>query len=208
MGALMVEAVDEEVTVRWAVGRRLTREGGSSMEEVLVPSKGEGEGAGEGDGMFLSCCTGMLLSSCTAATLVALGRRLGDCGGVSSSSALVLLALLTCLEGEAGMPRLLPGLAKGLDGRSEAWWFWLIWDGRRTKGLVFSGDNELVLVGERCEGPLMGDEPVGVVARTVGAGDAEFWRRKGDWRPESLMRSDEGRTDMVVVLSLSIVLSL
>jgi hypothetical protein len=30
----------------------------------------------------------------------------------------------------------------------------------------------------------VGDE-VGVVALTV-AGDAEFWRRKGDWRPVSV----------------------
>lgn len=40
--------------------------------------------------------------------------------------------------GEAAMLRLLRGLPNGLDGRSEEL---LIWLGRRTNGLVFSGDR-------------------------------------------------------------------
>jgi hypothetical protein len=73
------------------------------------------------------------------------------------------------------MLRLLEGLANGLAGRSEVW---LICDRRRTKGLVFSGDREPVFTGDRLALCLVGD-CVGVVASTV-AGDALFWRLKGD----------------------------
>jgi hypothetical protein len=63
----------------------------------------------------------------------------------------------------------------GLDGRSLPL---LIWEGRRTKGLDFSGERDAFLVGDQLGAALVADG-VGVVARTV-AGDAEFWRRKGD----------------------------
>lgn len=56
----------------------------------------------------------------------------------------------------------------------------MIWLGLRTKGLVFSGDKEDCLACDKWEDCLVG-ECVGVVARTV-AGDALFWRRKGDCR--------------------------
>ena len=90
------------------------------------------------------------------------------------------------------MLRLLVGLANGLAGRSEVWF---ICDGRRTKGLVFSGDSDPALtVGRALLLPLpvnfVGEVCVGVVARTVGAGEALFWRLNGDWRPESKERSD------------------
>lgn len=96
---------------------------------------------------------------------------------------LFTLALLTCLDalGLCGMPRLLPGLANGLAGRSPAL---LIWEGRRTKGLAFSGDREPALIGDQLEEGVLVGELVGVAALTV-AGEAEFWRRKGDWRPVS-----------------------
>jgi len=72
------------------------------------------------------------------------------------------------------MLKLLMGRAKGLLGRSV----WLIWDGRRTKGLAFSGDRDPFFVGDRLVATLEGDR-VGVVARTV-AGEAEFFLAKGD----------------------------
>lgn len=52
------------------------------------------------------------------------------------------------------MPKLLSGRPKGLEGRSEVW---LIWEGRRMKGLTFSGDSELALVGVMVEESLVGD---------------------------------------------------
>ena len=87
------------------------------------------------------------------------------------------------------MLKLLFGLPNGLAGRSDVW---LICDGRRTKGLVFSGERPPGFVGENepLDG-LTGDCAVGVVARTV-AGEALFWRLKGDCRPESKERG-EGR---------------
>ena len=85
------------------------------------------------------------------------------------------------------MLRLLLGLANGLEGLSDEW---LIWDGRRTNGLVFSGDSEPALVCEK-DGPVFVGDCVGVVARTV-AGETLFCRLKGDCRPES-KESGEGR---------------
>ena len=76
------------------------------------------------------------------------------------------------------MPRPLLGRANGLEGREEAG---LIWDGRRTNGLVFSGESELGRLGAYAF--LVGEDD-GVDWRIV-AGEAEFWRRKGDWRPVS-----------------------
>ena len=120
-------------------------------------------------------------SSCSSNAGVTLRSRsrLGDAGGVSS----LLLALLVCLDGEAGMLKLLLGRAKGLVGRSEVW---LICDGRLTNGLAFSGDSEPTLVGDKLEeiAGLVGD-CVGVVARTVTEDAVLFWRLKGDSRPES-----------------------
>lgn len=180
--ALMVEMV-EEVVVRGAVGRRLAWLGRVWRRESRGgPSKGEGEAkAGEEGG-------GLSSASMAVGGLV---RRVGDGSGRGdsevSSCLLRVLELLTCLDGLAGMLRLLVGLAKGLEGRSEAW---LIWDGRRTKGLVFSGDKEPALVGDRPSGALVGED-VGVAARTV-AGEAEFCRLKGDCRPVSW--KERGRT--------------
>jgi len=121
----------------------------------------------------------------------------GTCRGKSgvTSLLLILLALLTWRDGLVGMLRLLPGRAKGLLGRSE----WLIWDGRRTNGLVFSGDREPFFVGDRFVVTLVG-ERVGVVARTV-AGEAEFFLAKGDCLPESL--KERGRTEDYDVLVMS-----
>ena len=110
------------------------------------------------------------LASCCSPAVGGLGRWAGDCGGVFTSAEYLLLALLACRDGEAGRPRLLLGRAKGLDGRSDAW---LITDGRRTKGLAFSGESEPFLVGERCEAPFVGDV-VGVVARAVAEEAVEF----------------------------------
>ena len=79
------------------------------------------------------------------------------------------------------MLKLLEGRAKGLTGRSE-----LIWLGRLTNGLAFPGDKLCALVGDSdsADGALVGEDP-GVPPRTV-AGDALFWRRKGDCREAAL----------------------
>lgn len=98
-----------------------------------------------------------------------------------------LLVLLDARGGDVVMLRLLVGRAKGLVGRSEPW---LIWLGRRTKGLAFSGEREFGFVGDRVAGAFVGDEE-GVAPRTV-AGEALFWRRKGDWRPVALSNGDKG----------------
>jgi hypothetical protein len=108
-------------------------------------------------------------------------------GEVGENISSLLLALLLCLEGEAGMLKPLDGLAKGLVGRSDVW---LICERRRTNGLVFSGDRDPAFIGDSPPLGFVGD-CVGVVARTV-AGEALFWRLKGDWRPES-KESGEGR---------------
>lgn len=79
----------------------------------------------------------------------------------------------------------LVGLAKGLEGRSVP--LWLICEGRRTKGLLFTGERESGLVGEKLCDVFVGDV-VGVVARVFVAGDWLFCRLKGDWRPESKLR--------------------
>lgn len=52
------------------------------------------------------------------------------------------------------MPTLLVGLVKGLVGRSDVW---LICDGRLTNGLVFSGDREPALIGDRPLDGFVGD---------------------------------------------------
>lgn len=89
------------------------------------------------------------------------------------------------------MLKLLEGRANGLDGRSV-----LIWLGRRTNGLVFSGDRLLALVGDsdNAEGAFVGEDP-GVPPRTV-AGDALFCRRNGDCRALALSKG-EGRDDCI-----------
>lgn len=102
-----------------------------------------------------------------------------------------MLELLACLEGEVGMLKLLAGRAKGLDGRSTPEPLLLIWDGLRTKGLLLTGDNESGFSGDTIDVAFVGD-CVGVDARAV-AGDWLFWRRKGDWRPES-KESGDGRS--------------
>ena len=104
-----------------------------------------------------------------------LGLRLGEAGGVPSLL-LMLLAVLACLDGDAGMLRLLAGRPngeaarwKGDDGRSEAW---LFCEGLRTNGEGFSGDREpllvVALVGDKFDG--FDGDAVGVDALAV-AGD-------------------------------------
>lgn len=83
------------------------------------------------------------------------------------------------------MLKLLEGRAKGLDGRSEALSIWL---GRRTNKPVFSGDREPGLVGDSPALAFVGDV-LGIVPRAV-AGDALFWRRKGDWRALGFSKGD------------------
>ena len=63
----------------------------------------------------------------------------------------------------------LVGLANGLVGRSAPEPLLLIWDGRRTNGLLFTGESESGLVGDRLVLTFVGD-CVGVDARAV-AGD-------------------------------------
>lgn len=108
---------------------------------------------------------------------VVLRWRVGDSGNFSSLL-LTLLELLACLVGHEGMLKLLVGLAKGLAGRSTPEPLLLIWEGRRTNGLLLTGERESGLVGDRVDAAFVGDA-VGVVARTV-AGDWLFWRLKGD----------------------------
>ena len=100
--------------------------------------------------------------------VVTLDGRLGEVGGISSESPLVKTSVFS-LEADETMLRLLVGRPKGLEGRSSEL---LIWLGRRTNGLAFSGDNEPFFVGERPEDGLLGEE-TGVVARTV-AGEVLF----------------------------------
>lgn len=173
VGALIVEVVLEARSLLCAVERRVDWFGiWKDGESGVGPSKREGDG-------------GALIVDASSGAGVTLAA-LGEAGGVSS----LLLALLTFLEGEAGMLRLLLGLANGLDGLSEVS---LICDGRRTNGLVFSSESEVDLVGERFDG-FVGEVWVGVVARIVD-GEAEavlFWRLKGDCRPDS---GEKGRRD-------------
>lgn len=152
--------------------------GAGDGEGGPAPSNGEGEGAAR-----MVSLEGVRAASSSSGDCV----KRGELGGSSSS---LLLALLVCRDGDVGMLKLLDGLAKGLVGRSEVW---LICDGRRTNGLVFSGDREPAFVGERPPLGLVGD-CVGVVARTV-AGEALFCLLKGDCRPES-KESGDGRSGL------------
>jgi hypothetical protein len=49
----------------------------------------------------------------------------------------------------------------------------LIWLGRRTNGLDFSGDNAASFVGDRPDAAFVGDD-VGVTVRVVVAGETLF----------------------------------
>lgn len=163
-GGLIVIVVDD-VTVRWATGLKLAGLGGmkkgessgsGSCEDECAPSSGEGETG--------ATAVNSSLSGAGESVACLVGGR-GD--GLSGRS--YWLASLALREGEAGMLKLLDGLAKGLEGRSEEW---LIWLGRRTNGLVFSGDKLPAFVGESVAFCLVGDGKV--------AGEPLFWRRKGD----------------------------
>lgn len=81
--------------------------GGTSCDEECAPSSGEGE-AGAITGV--SSLSGVGDAACCL-----MGDR-GD--GLSGRS--FWLASLALREGEAGMLKLLDGLAKGLEGRSDA----------------------------------------------------------------------------------------
>lgn len=87
------------------------------------------------------------------------------------------------------------GLAKGLVGLSL---LLLICDGRRTNGLLFSGESDATLVWLKRGGAALVGEASGVAARTV-AGEAEFWRRKGDCRP--LSWKERGQMGEVSIVS-------
>lgn len=178
VGGLMVEVVEASERRGLAVRRAGCGMAGKSS---AGPSKGDGEGAGRFDALCVS------YSSRAGVTLACLSVRLGEAGGVAS----LWLALLVCLDGEAGILRLELGRANGLVGRSDVW---LICEGRRPKGEVFSGESDVALVGDRFEGGIaLVGEAVGVVARTV-AGDAVlFCRLKGDWRPELNERGEGWR---------------
>lgn len=105
-----------------------------------VPSKDDGVGAA----LDVSrACVGISMSS---------GDDVRSVEYDATSS--LLLAELLCLVGDGGMLKLLVGLANGLVGRSDVW---LIVDGRRTKGLVFSGDSEPVLTGDKLLACFVGD---------------------------------------------------
>lgn len=177
----------EEVTVRCVVGRKFAWLGGakngeasgslSSADDFAPSSLNDGE-YGASFGVSRSSSAGTMMD-----------RLAGDGGvaesGVGLRSASTWLELLMLREGDAGMLRLLEGLANGLVECSAVW---LIWLGRLANGLAFSGDSELGLVGESAAGVLVGEE-LGVVPRTV-AGDALFCRRNGDCRPFGLSKGD------------------
>lgn len=195
-GCFIVEVVEEDVIVRWAVGRRFACDGretigdsGAGYEGALSKGDGEGRGLaviegeegaapsnGDGEGSGLAVTDG---DGGTSFSTSGAGVTRGEAGGVSS----LLLAALTCLDGDAGILKLLLGLANGLVARSP---LWLICDGRLTNGLAFSGDREPARVYEGFVG-----DCVGVVARAV-AGDMLFCRLNGLCRPVSKERG-EGR---------------
>ena len=183
VGARMGVVVDEGLPLGVLAIGNLKRDGdraaacGVSFRNGSGPSSWEGDGAGRVR-FGVPCSPSM-------AEGVVLRCRLGEAGRTRS---FLLPPVLLCLEGVLVMLSALPLRANGLEGRSGE--DWPNCDGRRTKGLVFSGDSEFVFVGEKPLDVLVGDG-VGVVARTV-AGDALFWRLKGDWRPES-KESGEGR---------------
>ena len=202
MGGLIVAVVDD-VMLRCMAGRRLSRlsawtgvgeKGESSdklslLDDFAVPSYCDGEVILEvagSSGAALGClecvCVGICVCSGSG---VASGLRRGDLGG--SSTGLFRLSLLNLRDGAETMLRLLVGRANGLVGRSAA--AWLIWLGRRVNGFAFSGDSELVLVGERCEGAFVGDDD-GVAVRMAVAGDWLFCLRKGDCLPEEDSKGD------------------
>ena len=108
-GCLRVEVV-EEVAVLCVVGRRLDWFGNGKEGE---PVAGAGDGAAsKGDGARFAAREGEAAPSSrsSGATLVC---RLGEAeGGVSS-------LLCVCRDGDAGTLKPLPGLARGLDARSE-----------------------------------------------------------------------------------------
>jgi len=163
-----VIVADEDVVVRCATGRKFAWLGVVALgDSIAVPSNGPGD---------------------------ARSRRLVGVIGPSSSLSSFLLPWTSppspCRDDIASP---LNGLANRLDGRSPVWL--LICDGRRTKGLAFSGDSDpTVLVEEKADaGGLVGEEALGVEARTVVAGDAELWRRKGDCRPLPGSAKERGR---------------
>ena len=156
VGGLIVEVVEVGVLLCVAGRSRDCEGSGAEGESGAGPSKGDG------------LAVRLRVSSSSSSKA---GVALADAGGVSS----FLPVELDWREGEAGTLSPLVGLAKGLDGRSAVC---PICDGRRTNGLVFSGDNDPCLVGEKVLIPplpvvLTGEVCVGVVARTV-AGEALF----------------------------------
>jgi hypothetical protein len=188
-GCLIVEVVDD-VTVRWAAGRRFAWLGmGAEGFTLTGEAGGASEGNLEDETGRSAILVGVEITSVSASSSlsgagVTLGCRFGSTGvgGVSALS-FTMPTLLSCRVGDPERPRLLDGRAKGLDGLSDVW---PICEGRRPNGLAFSGDNEFTFVGERwIEVTFVGD-CVGVEARTVVAGEELFWRRNGDWRPVSM----------------------
>lgn len=164
---VFVVVVEEEaVIVRRVAGRRFDLLGVAAIgDSIAVPSNEPGDGK--------HCpLVGVLGPSSFSSFLLLCTSPSSSCRDIAASP--------------------LNGLANGLDGRSPVWL--LICDGRRTNGLAFSGDSETTaFAGENVEVDDLVGEVVGVEARTVVAGEAEFWRRKGDCRPLLGSAKESGR---------------
>lgn len=114
-GGLIVLAMDE-VVVRWATGLKLEGLGGMKKGESSGSASCEDECAPSNAGGEIDPGAGVSSSSGAGDTE---GCLMGESGeGLRGRS--YWLASLVLREGEAGMLRLLDGLAKGLDGRSAA----------------------------------------------------------------------------------------
>jgi hypothetical protein len=169
---LMV-AVVEDVVVLGAVGRRFAGEGGLKKGESSGVSSDEGRAPSN---VAVSMRSWLLLGPGDKG---AEGRTVDVDGDLAANTSSFWLAMLNGREGDAGMLRLLDGLANGLVGRSSDW---LIWLGRRANGLIFSGDRLLVgrlfvLSGESDGAAFVGEDTGDALLRVL------FCRWKGDCRP-------------------------
>lgn len=171
-------AVVDEVTVRWADGRSIGRgrvgEGGLKGDgEDTAPSSKSRASAVAGDG---DCA--MKGSAASGGDGISLSTEVRRKGAGSREKD-------RAREGDSTTLNRLVGLAKGLEGRSEAGNPDSC-DGRLTNGfdpLSESSEGDRGLVGEL---NLVGEEAVGVEARTVegDVGSGDSGRRKGDARGE------------------------
>lgn len=111
LACLIVDVV-EKVTVLCATGRRLAcdgmgTEGESISGEAGAPSNGDGDA--EAFKLVVDSFGREFASSSSAGVTPLDGE--GEAGGVPS-------LLPSCLTGDGGLPKLLVGRAKGVDGRS------------------------------------------------------------------------------------------